>query len=69
MPTYIIQSQWTEQGIRNVKESANRLDLGRKKLKEMGGMTCWPSSRCRTMRPWQRTSCGSVRKATFEPRR
>jgi uncharacterized protein with GYD domain len=37
MPTYIIQSQWTEQGIRNVKESANRLDLGRKKLKEMGG--------------------------------
>ena len=37
MPTYIIQSQWTEQGIRNVKESANRLDLGRKKLKDMGG--------------------------------
>jgi uncharacterized protein with GYD domain len=37
MPTYIIQSQWTEQGIRNVKESAKRLDLGKKKLKEMGG--------------------------------
>ena len=37
MPTYIIQSQWTDQGIRNVKESAKRLDMGKKKLKEMGG--------------------------------
>ncbi|HKR80871.1 MAG TPA: GYD domain-containing protein [Nitrospira sp.] len=37
MPTYIIQSQWTDQGVRNVKESANRLDLGKKKLKELGG--------------------------------
>ena len=37
MPTYIIQLQWTDQGIRNVKESATRLDVGRKKLKEIGG--------------------------------
>ena len=37
MPTYLIQSQWTDQGVRNVKESAKRLDLGKKKLKEMGG--------------------------------
>ena len=37
MPTYIIQSQWTDQGIRNVKEAAKRLDLGKKKLKEKGG--------------------------------
>jgi uncharacterized protein with GYD domain len=37
MPTYLIQAQWTDQGIRNVKESAKRLDLGKKKLKEMGG--------------------------------
>lgn len=37
MPTYLIQSQWTDQGIRNVKESAKRLDIGKKKLKEMGG--------------------------------
>jgi len=37
MPTYIIQSQWTDQGIRNVKDAAKRLDLGRKTLKEMGG--------------------------------
>ena len=36
MPMYLIQSQWTEQGIRNVKESAKRLDMGKKKLK-MGG--------------------------------
>jgi len=37
MPTHIIQSQWTDQGIRSVKESATRLELGKKKLKEMGG--------------------------------
>ena len=37
MATYLIQSQWTDQGIRNVKESAKRLDVGKKKLKEMGG--------------------------------
>ncbi|HKT34636.1 MAG TPA: GYD domain-containing protein [Nitrospira sp.] len=37
MPTFIIQSQWTDQGIRNVKESAKRLEIGKKKLKEMGG--------------------------------
>ena len=37
MPTYLIQSQWTDQGIRTVKESAKRLDLGKKKLKDMGG--------------------------------
>lgn len=37
MATYLIHTQWTEQGIRNVKESAKRLDMGRKKLKEMGG--------------------------------
>ncbi|HJT20634.1 MAG TPA: GYD domain-containing protein [Nitrospira sp.] len=37
MATYLIQSQWTDQGIRSVKESAKRLDLGKKKLKEMGG--------------------------------
>ena len=37
MPTYIIQSQWTEQGIRTVRDSAKRLDLGKQKLKEMGG--------------------------------
>jgi len=37
MPTYIIQSQWTHQGIRSVKESAKRLDVGKKEMKEMGG--------------------------------
>ena len=37
MPTYLIQSQWTDQGIRKVTESATRFDLGQKKLKEMGG--------------------------------
>jgi uncharacterized protein with GYD domain len=37
MPTYIIQSQWTDPGVRNVKESAKRLDVGKQRLKEMGG--------------------------------
>jgi uncharacterized protein with GYD domain len=37
MPTYLIQSQWTDQGIRSVKDSAKRLDLGKKKLKDMCG--------------------------------
>ena len=37
MATYLIYSQWTDQGIRNIKESAKRLDAGRSKLKEFGG--------------------------------
>ena len=37
MATYLIHAQWTDKGIRNVKESPKRLDLGRKKLQEMGG--------------------------------
>ena len=37
MATYVIQTQWTEQGIRAMKESPKRLDAGRKKLKDMGG--------------------------------
>ena len=37
MATYLINTQWTDQGIRTVKDSSKRLDLGRKKLKEMGG--------------------------------
>jgi uncharacterized protein with GYD domain len=37
MVTYVIQTQWTEQGIRAMKESPKRLDAGKKKLKDMGG--------------------------------
>jgi uncharacterized protein with GYD domain len=37
MATYLIYTQWTEQGIRNIKDSPKRLDLGKNKLKEMGG--------------------------------
>jgi len=37
MSTYIIQAQWTDQGIRSVKESAKRLEVEKKKLKEMDG--------------------------------
>src|SRR5262249_986349 len=39
MATYLIQAQWTDQGIRSGKQSAKRRDLGKKKLKEMGGET------------------------------
>lgn len=37
MQTYVIQTKWTEQGIRVMKESPKRLDLGKQKLKDMGG--------------------------------
>jgi uncharacterized protein with GYD domain len=37
MPTYIMLAKWTDQGIRNAKESPNRLDSVRQLLKDMGG--------------------------------
>ena len=37
MGTYFIYAQWTDQGIRTIKESPKRLDLGKSKLKDMGG--------------------------------
>lgn len=37
MPTYVLLANWTEQGIRGVKESPRRLDTAKKALKEMGG--------------------------------
>ena len=37
MPTYIMLAKWTDQGIRNAKESPNRLDKVRQLLKDMGG--------------------------------
>ena len=37
MPTYIILINFTDQGIRNVKESPKRLDAAKKLLKSMGG--------------------------------
>ena len=37
MTTYIMLANWTDQGIRNVKDSPRRLDAARKILKEMGG--------------------------------
>jgi len=35
--TYIALMNWTDQGIRNVRESPKRLDAARKMLEEMGG--------------------------------
>lgn len=37
MPTYIVLSSYTDQGIRNVKDSPKRLDAAKKLLKDLGG--------------------------------
>ncbi|MFC6490662.1 GYD domain-containing protein [Nitratireductor sp. GCM10026969] len=37
MTTYIILVNWTEQGMRTVRESPRRLDAAKALLKEMGG--------------------------------
>lgn len=37
MATYLIHLNWTEQGIRNIKDSPKRLDAAKKTLKDLGG--------------------------------
>lgn len=37
MTTYIMLINWTEQGVKNVRESPKRLDAAKKLLGEMGG--------------------------------
>ena len=37
MTTYVMLTKWTEQGMRQVKDSPKRLDSAKKALKEMGG--------------------------------
>ena len=37
MPTYISLVNYTDQGIRNVKDSPKRLDAAKKLLKDLGG--------------------------------
>ena len=37
MTTYVMLTKWTEQGMRQVKDSPKRLDIAKKALKEMGG--------------------------------
>ena len=36
MPTYIIMSKWTPQGLQNIKQSPSRLDAGRKAYEAAG---------------------------------
>jgi uncharacterized protein with GYD domain len=36
MPTYMIKSKWTQQGLQNIKQSADRLDAGRKAYEAAG---------------------------------
>lgn len=37
MPTYVSLINWTDQGIRSIKDSPKRLDAAKKVLKELGG--------------------------------
>ena len=37
MATYLMLLKWTDQGIRNVKESPKRLDAAKKLAKDLGG--------------------------------
>jgi uncharacterized protein with GYD domain len=37
MPTYMSLINWTEQGIRNIKDSPTRLEAAKKSMKDMGG--------------------------------
>lgn len=37
MPTYVMLANWTEQGVRSIKDSPRRLDSAKKMLKEAGG--------------------------------
>lgn len=37
MPTYISLANWTDQGIRNVKDAAKRLDAAKQMMKDAGG--------------------------------
>jgi uncharacterized protein with GYD domain len=37
MPTYIMLAKWTDQGIKNVKESPQRLDAAKKGIEAAGG--------------------------------
>jgi uncharacterized protein with GYD domain len=37
MPTYFVLINWTDQGIKNVKESPKRVDAAKKSVKDAGG--------------------------------
>ena len=37
MPTYFSLVNWTDQGLKNVKDSPKRLDAVKKSIKELGG--------------------------------
>ncbi|HEV8242940.1 MAG TPA: GYD domain-containing protein [Nitrospirales bacterium] len=37
MPTYLILINWTDQGIKNIKDSPKRVDAAKKAVKDIGG--------------------------------
>jgi GYD domain len=66
VPTYIAFGDWTDQGVRAVRESPGRLDAAKRQLEEMGGrfvafwMTMGGHDMCSSTRPrttpWRRAS-------------
>ena len=41
MPTYVILGNYTDQGIRNIRESPQRLDAARQAIEAVGGSIQW----------------------------
>ena len=37
MTTYVMLANWTDQGVRNIKEAPRRLDAAKQSLQDMGG--------------------------------
>lgn len=37
MPTYVMLANWTDQGLRQIKDSPKRVEAAKKALNEMGG--------------------------------
>ena len=37
MTTYVMLANWTDQGVRNIKDAPRRLDVAKQSLQDMGG--------------------------------
>ena len=42
MPNYVILANWTDQGIKNVKDSARRSEAFETAIEKAGGKSHWP---------------------------
>ena len=79
MVTYIMLLNWTDQGIKNVKDSPKRLDAVKKLAKDMGGevksfymtlgsMILCSLSICRIMTNWRALASNSAPWEMCDPR-